>query len=174
MLNGMKIIIYLKLALISTMLMSICFAERWDITLQDNVEYSNINRAWIVGASLFVVIDKDFNPVNIADIKSIKQYRQVKTGFNRRRAWSHTQIYGIVGALVGVLVGTSGSDDQAVKMQQGIKISLISGLLAGGTGFVVGGIKGRKRTRVVYHDLSELSPKKKMGKIRYLLENASK
>ncbi|MBC8403094.1 MAG: hypothetical protein H8E14_16530 [Candidatus Marinimicrobia bacterium] len=152
-------------------LITTSYGERWDMTMRDGTVYSNINRAWLVGASLFIVAGDDFYPVNVSDILTLKQYREIKAAFNRRRAWSYAQIYGIGGILAGVLVGTRGSGSQAEKMQQGIKISLISGLITGSTSYIIGGIRGSKRIRIVDHNLKGLSTGKKIRKINNLLES---
>ncbi|MBC8399900.1 MAG: hypothetical protein H8E14_00270 [Candidatus Marinimicrobia bacterium] len=154
-------------------LITTSYGERWDITMQDYTVYSNINRAWLVGASLFIVGEEDFYPVNVSDISTLKQYSEVKASFNRRRAWSYAQTFGIGGILVGVLVGNRGSGSQTEKMQQGIKISLISGIIAGSSSYIIGGIRGSKRIRIVKHNLEGMSTGKKIRKINNLLESTA-
>ena len=163
-----------KLGLLVMVLITTSYGERWDITMRDSTVYSNINRTWLVGANLFIVDGEDFYPVNVSEILALKQYREVKVAFNRRRAWSYAQIYGIGGILAGVLVGTRGSGTQTEKMQQGIKISLISGLITGSTSYIIGGIRGSKRIRIVDHNLKGLSTGKKIRKINILLKSYAK
>ena len=149
-------------------------AERWDITMKDGTTRINIERCWYVGATLFIVIDDSFYPVNISDIDFIKQYREVKAPFNKRRAWSYAQTFGIGGILVGILLGTGGESDQAQKMQRGIKTSLGTGSVTAFTGYIIGGILGSKRIRIVNHDLSDFPPGKKIAKVRFLLKKNDK
>ena len=160
-----------KLGLLVMVLITTSYGERWDITMRDGTVYSNINRTWLVGANLFIVEGEDFYPVNVYDILALKQYRKVKAAFNRRRAWSYAQTFGIGGILTGVLVGTRGSGSQTEKMQQGIKISLISGLITGSTSYIIGGIRGSKRIQIVNHNLKGLSTGKKIRKINNLLKS---
>ncbi len=149
-------------------------AERWDVTMKDGTARINIERCWYVGATLFMVIDDSFYPVNISDIIHIKQYRKVKAPFNKRRAWSYAQTFGIGGILVGILSGTGGEGDQAQKMQRGIKTSLGTGSVTAITGYITGGILGSKRIKIVNHDLSDFPPGKKIAKIKFLLKKNDK
>jgi len=149
-------------------------AERWDVTMIDGTTRINIERCWDVGATLFIVIDDSFYPVNITDIDFIKQYREVKAPFNKRRAWSFAQTIGIGGILVGILLGSGGDGDQTEKMKQGIKTSLGTGTIAALSGYIVGGILGSKRIKIVNHDLSDFPPGKKIAKVRFLLKKDGK
>ncbi|MFH1853386.1 MAG: hypothetical protein ABIA75_13690, partial [Candidatus Neomarinimicrobiota bacterium] len=120
--------------------------------------------------TLFIVIDQDFQPVDVADIKSLRQYREIKAPFNRRRAWTFAQTIGIGGAVAGLLAGSQVKGEQAEKMQQGMKVSGASGLTCAVLGYITGGILGSKRIRIVDHDFSDLDPGRKYRAVRKLLE----
>ncbi len=158
-----------NIAILVSIIPLVLQAGQWDIRMQDNTFYNDIQRCWLVGATLFIVVDEDFIPLDATDVVFVREYRTEKSIFNFRRGWNYMQVGGIGGILVGAILGTRKNKGEEVQINNAVKSAISWGLWTGGAAFFYGGLFGPKETTRIDHDLTDYSPVKRIGIINRLL-----
>ncbi len=151
------------------LILSVSHADQWDFTLQDNTLYNDVDKCWMVGTTLFIVIDDELIPLNASNVVFVQEYQTEKSIFNHRRGWSYTQVGGIGGLLLGAILGTQKEKGQDVQIKNAVQSALSWGSTTGIIAYFYGGFFGKKDTRKIAHDLSGYSAGKRIGTIRRLI-----